>query len=315
MPRIPLPTNLGRKTPNNPQHAPGTLPEADEPVMHYEEGTNQAWRGIEQHGVPANGNSTAYDPGVHNADTGDITSYIPESDDVEPVPVRIVALAKGERKRHRASSQPVTTTARIIVPQHDKRRTVKIHNPASTTVNSSNAPPADLNQTQTNVTVTGNSAEFTIPATGWSSIGYILNVTANAGATPNWTVAIQETMNGTDWVTTTVLGAAITATGVFRATSVGATSSRQRVLWTLNSGTSTGFTFTVQAFRFPVTPNQTVTGAAVYLGPDSNVNPIMNYKLEAGQDVSMAVDEAVYAVCDTGGSATVYVLDEYSVDI
>jgi hypothetical protein len=91
------------------------------------------YRGTEQHGVPF-GSEMA--PLVEDVEGGKVATgdfYAPPTEDVAPVPVRIVEEAAHEFSQWRAYQTYVTTTVSRVVPRKEKRQNVTIRNVSTAT--------------------------------------------------------------------------------------------------------------------------------------------------------------------------------------
>lgn len=120
----------------------------DNPEMEHYAGSNNAYRGTEQHGVKTDEHATAYDPGEHDGHS-EVVSPMPIKAVVEPIPVLVVNEYGSESKQFRAYSFPVSARAQQIVNAHPMRKSVTIKNPTAS------ANPVYINSDSTLSLITG----------------------------------------------------------------------------------------------------------------------------------------------------------------
>ena len=85
------------------------------------------YRGTEQHGVPF-GSDIPLPPEDVEGGKVNTTGYVPPTEDIAPVPVRIVEEAVHEYSQWRAYQTYATDTVSRVVPRKERRQTVKIRN-------------------------------------------------------------------------------------------------------------------------------------------------------------------------------------------
>lgn len=302
--------NTSKKPPTNPG-----VTEPLEPVLEDYAGDNNAWRGTELHGVRGEHQAEAYDM-ADDKDTQEGYTYLPAESEVDPIPVRVVGEFSRERKRFRAYQYAVDSSkVHMIVGRHEKRQCVRIRNIPQVTTNNNSAPASEVITTQTNQVASGTSAEVTIPATGWTSIEFFLNVTSLTGAAPDLTFTIEETIDGTNWATAATFTPNVTAAGYYSVDVTTPISTRVRVRWVLNSGSLTDLDFNVRSMRFPVSPTQTTVGQEVFIGHDLSLTTWNGYRLEPGQEMILSTEDEIYAICTSAESTNLEILDEFSVEL
>lgn len=67
--------------------------------------------------------------------------------------------------------------------------------------------------------------------------------------------------------------------------------------------------------RRMVIKNESQSTAEVYVDRDHTVTPAFSFRLNAGDDLELKHNDAVWAKCDTGDTAAVSVLQEYDVQL
>lgn len=111
------PLNVGKRADDRPHATP--------PVMEAYEGDNNAYRGIEDHGVPSSRSlAVAIDDDYNEDSVSGI--YVPEKPDPDPIAVRIVDLAKRELRRFNSYTE--------IIPAGGQARMIAGRNPARTKI-------------------------------------------------------------------------------------------------------------------------------------------------------------------------------------
>lgn len=308
---------VGRKTPRHPGVA-GVKPEADTPESEeYYEGDNQAWRGTELHGVKSEHNSKAVEYGNRDAENAEVlTKYAPAPDPVDPIPVVVVNEYSREQRRFRAASFPVRDQAQQIVGAHERRTRVLIRNISQTLTPSSTLPPNNFLATMNNVVNNGNGSTVALPDSGWTDL--LMTVTLSnvvLGGATNVIVKLQHTTDGVNWVDIPTSLLTFTAPGTQTAQITGPVSSRVRMAWTVTNGPATDIDGSGNVILFPINFNDVVTGNEVYIGSDASLSPITGYRLDPGQEITLSTETEVYAVCSTGETSLLNILDEYAVEI
>lgn len=122
---------LGTPNQSNQDMAPDR-PHPTPPIPENYEGTNQAYRGIETHGVPPTGKPR--DVQVEYSDGTRPIVYDPPPQDPDPIPVKIVNEGPNERRDFRTRQSPVNplSIAQQLVGANDSRTSVKFRNTHAT---------------------------------------------------------------------------------------------------------------------------------------------------------------------------------------
>lgn len=234
----------------------------------------------------------------------------------EPVLVSIVGPIQGDDLTNWSSNSftvGATVPVQLAGANRNRRKLVIANNgDGDTTVTNTDNAGTDRVTTQANLTGSGNTAEYVIPATGWTDLTFGLNITSITGTTPSVTVKIQETLDGTNWVDLVTFAAATTATYELKKTTTAA-SNRIRVVWT-TSGTITDLDFTVDVMRFPVTRTSTTSaGNYVMLTRGSTDAFALGHRVLAGEQLELTHNDSVWALASSG-EVVVSVANEYVVE-
>lgn len=288
----------------------------ENPELEHYAGTNNAYRGTEQHGVKTDDHATAYDPGEDDA-RNEIVSPTPLAPVVEPIPVLIVNDYGREERQFRAAQFPIGDRAQQVVSAHPKRSRVTIRNIAQVTT-STGTLPANIFLATTSSLNSGNGGTVNLPVTnpGWTGLMVTYTVSNLVlGAATDTRPKLQQTTDGVNWVDVPNSEKIFTANGTQTAFIPGPVSSRVRLAWTVTAGPVTSETITANAILFPIDVSDTVTGNPVYIGNDATLSLISGYRLDPGNEVTLDTESEVWAMCASGLSSTLQILDQFSVQL
>lgn len=287
----------------------------DDPTLEHYAGSNNAWRGIEQHGVDAKSHASAYDHGDYS-DDNDLVYPVELPEVVAAIPVEIVNQFGHEERQFRAYQFLVQAGAQQIVNAHPKRRRVTIKNPTQVSA-STGTLPSNIFLANLTGTNSGNGATVNLPVTNWTDLMVTYTVSAMVlGAATDLRMRLQQNTDGVNWVDVPNSEKIFLAPGTQTAFLNGPISSRVRLAWTVTAGPLTSMTGLANAILFPIDVSDTVTGNAVYIGPDATLSTITGYRLDPGAEITLDSETEVWAMCGTAGlQSTLQILDQFSVEL
>lgn len=312
--------NVSKKPPRHPGIA--GVKERDiiytEPLEEAYEGDNNAWRGTEQHGVKSPQHATAYDTGdtQRDAENAGVVDYAEIPEPVQAIPVEIVNQFARELRDHREYQFPVGANAQQIVGANDKRSRVTIRNIAQTTTPAGTLPPNNFMATMTNVTNDGNGSTVNLSASGWTDLMFTVTMTSVVlGAATNIIVKLQQTTDGVNWIDVPGSDLTFTAAGTQTAFIQGPVSSRIRMAWDVTAGPGTDFDGSGNVIVFPIDLTDTITGNEVFIGRDATLSTFTGCRLDPGQEITLAAETEVYAMCNSAETSLLQIIEEFSVEL